>query len=235
VEAVCTAVSPEDLAETNATDAELNALLQGTTASRLEKSQVPGSDVALYCDTSTTRPRPYVPVALRRQVFDSLHGPGQLGTRATAKLISQLFVWPGVQKDCRTWARTCQSCQRSKISRHTTKPLGRLALPTSRFQDVHIVIVTSDIRRLQVLSDSSGSLHPLARSHSPPGHHGGDGGPSPAVRMDNALGVPAKHHHQPGPVIRITALPLPGQNVRHPPVPHDGFSSSCQRPRGADS
>jgi len=140
VEAVGTSVSPEALAEAQDTDAELNTLLQGATALRLEKIQVTGTDIALHCDT-TTRPRPYVPATLRQQVFNSLHGLGHLGTRATAKLISQRYVWPGVQKDCRTWARGCQSCQRSKISRHTTTPLGDFALPTSRFQHMHIDIV----------------------------------------------------------------------------------------------
>ena len=71
VEAVGTSVSPEALAEAQDTDAELTTLLQGATALRLEKIQVPGTDIALHCDTTTTRPRPYVPTTLRRQVFDS--------------------------------------------------------------------------------------------------------------------------------------------------------------------
>jgi hypothetical protein len=141
VEAVCKPVSPEALAEAQGTDTELATLSQGTTALRLQKFQVPGSDVGLYCEMSTTRPRPYVPETLRRQVFDSLHGLGHLGTRTTAKLISQRYVWPGVQRDCRTWARARQPCQRSKVARHTTTPLGDFALPTSRFQLVHIDIV----------------------------------------------------------------------------------------------
>jgi cleavage and polyadenylation specificity factor subunit 1 len=98
VEAVCASVSPEALAEAQAEDAELAALLQGNTALRLEKIQVPGAGVALHCGTSTTKPRPYVPEALRWKVFDSLHGLGHLGTRATAKLISQRYIWPGMQK-----------------------------------------------------------------------------------------------------------------------------------------
>jgi cleavage and polyadenylation specificity factor subunit 1 len=138
--AVGTSVSPEALAEAQDTDAELTTLLQGATALHLEKIQVPGSDIALHCDMTSTRPRLFVPATLRWQVFDSLHGLGHQGTRVTAKLISRWYMWPGVQKDCRTWARACQSCQWSKISRHTTMPLGDFALPTSRFQHVHIDI-----------------------------------------------------------------------------------------------
>ena len=104
VEAISTPVSPEALAEAQDTDTELASLLQGTTALHLKKIQTPGTDIALHCDTSTTRPRPYVPSILRRKVFDSVHGLGHLGTKATAKLIAQRYVWPGVQKDCRNWA-----------------------------------------------------------------------------------------------------------------------------------
>jgi hypothetical protein len=58
VEAVGASFSPEALAEAQDTDAELTILLQGATALRLEKIQVPGTDIALHCDTTTTRPRP---------------------------------------------------------------------------------------------------------------------------------------------------------------------------------
>jgi len=58
VEAVCASVSPEALAEEQANDAELTALLHVTTARLLEKSPVPGSDVFIHCDTTAARPRP---------------------------------------------------------------------------------------------------------------------------------------------------------------------------------
>jgi hypothetical protein len=57
-------------------------------------------------------------------VFQSIHDPSDPGTKVTAKLIAHLFVWPGMQKDCRTWARVCQACQRSKIP-PTTQLLWR--------------------------------------------------------------------------------------------------------------
>jgi cleavage and polyadenylation specificity factor subunit 1 len=46
------------------------------------------------------------------------------GTKATKKLVAQRFVLPGMQKDCRTWTRVYQACQRSKVSHHTVTPLG---------------------------------------------------------------------------------------------------------------
>ncbi len=46
-----------------------------------------------------------------------------------------------MQKDCLTWARACQSCQRSKVSRHTVTPHGEFPVTTARFAHVHIDIV----------------------------------------------------------------------------------------------
>jgi cleavage and polyadenylation specificity factor subunit 1 len=74
-------------------------------------------------------------------VFQSVHDLSHPGTEATAKLVTQLFVWPGVQKGCRTWARACQSCQRSKFSRHSVTPLGDYTPPAARFLLVHIDLV----------------------------------------------------------------------------------------------
>jgi hypothetical protein len=45
---------------------------------------------------------PYVPAPLLLQVFQSLHDLSYPGSKATAKLVAQRFVWPGIQKDCRT-------------------------------------------------------------------------------------------------------------------------------------
>jgi hypothetical protein len=44
-------------------------------------------------------------------------------------------------QDCRTWARACQSCQRSKVSRHTITPLGYFTPPAARFLHVHVDLV----------------------------------------------------------------------------------------------
>jgi cleavage and polyadenylation specificity factor subunit 1 len=82
-----------------------------------------------------------IPAPLRLQVFQSVHNLAHPGTKATARLVTQRFVWPGVQKDCRIWARACQSCQRSKVSRHTVTPLGDFTPPAARFLHVHIDLV----------------------------------------------------------------------------------------------
>jgi hypothetical protein len=139
VETISAPVTHDALASPQ--DAELWALLQEQTALRLEKLSIPGTTVELYCGTDTGKPRPYIPAPLQRQVFHSVHDLSHPGTKATAKLVSQRFVWPGIEKDCRAWARTCQPCQRSKVSRHTATPLGDFTLPAARFLHVHIDLI----------------------------------------------------------------------------------------------
>lgn len=129
------------LAASQATDPELTHLLRGDSSLRLEKLGIPNSHAELYCDVSTTSPRPFVPKVLRKQIFDSLHSLSHPGANATAKLVAARFVWPGVRKDCRDWSRQCQSCQRAKVHRHVSSPLGSFELPRARFSFIHVDII----------------------------------------------------------------------------------------------
>ena len=78
---------------------------------------------------------------MRQQVFNSLHSLSHPGANATANLVAQRFVWPGVRKDCREWTRSCLACQRAKITRHVTSPLDSYKLPRTRFMHIHIDLV----------------------------------------------------------------------------------------------
>jgi cleavage and polyadenylation specificity factor subunit 1 len=92
-------------------------------------------------NTSAGKPRPYNPAPLRLQVFQSVHNLSHPGTKITAKLDAQRFVWPGIQKDCWTWARACQTCQRSKVYRHTATPLRDFTLPAARLRHIHVDLI----------------------------------------------------------------------------------------------
>ena len=107
VEVITTPVTHEVLAEAQENDDELRTLLVSTTALQLERLLIPGTSVELYCDTTFGKYRPNIPSPLRRQIFNSLHSLSHTGIKATVKLVSQLFVWPAIQKDCRTRARAC--------------------------------------------------------------------------------------------------------------------------------
>lgn len=131
----------ELLASSQASDQELRQLLAGESSLRLEKLSLPNSPSMLYCDVSTPSPRPFVTKLLRKQLFDNLHNLSHPGANATAKLIAQRFVWPGVRKECREWSRKCLACQRAKVHRHVSSPLGTFDLPRARFAFIHIDIV----------------------------------------------------------------------------------------------
>ena len=92
----------------------------------------------LLCDVSTGSPRPYVPEQFRRTVFDSLHRLSHPGIRATQRLLTSRFFWPGMNTDIRRWARSCLQCQRAKVHRHTTTPLSTFNAPDARFDHIHI-------------------------------------------------------------------------------------------------
>ena len=116
--------------------------LQHDSSLKLEQVPLAMSDgITLVCDVSIGTPRPYVPNSFRRAIFESLHSLSHPGIRATQRLVTSRFVWPGVRADVRRWARTCLQCQRSKIHRHTNAPQATFLTPETRFDRVHIDLV----------------------------------------------------------------------------------------------
>nr|VZI24371.1 unnamed protein product [Spirometra erinaceieuropaei] len=69
-------------------------------------------------DVPTASHRPFVPASLRRKVLSSLHNLSHPGSRATDKLVSDRFVWPGMRKDLKAWTRACLGCHRSSARIH---------------------------------------------------------------------------------------------------------------------
>ena len=141
------------MTKTQASDPQIRAL-QSSPSSTLVVEAVPlaNSSNPLYCDTSTGTQCPLVPLPWRRTVFDSLHGLSHPGIRATQKLITARFVWPGINADVRRWTRSCVRCQRAKIQRHTntprakiqrhtTTPLSSFPIPDARFDVIYIDLV----------------------------------------------------------------------------------------------
>jgi hypothetical protein len=73
VESVTAPPSHDALSASQDGDNELRTLLASSTVLRLERQQIPGTTVSIYCDTSAGKHRPYVPASLRLQVFQSVH------------------------------------------------------------------------------------------------------------------------------------------------------------------
>lgn len=47
-----------------------------------------------------------------------------------------------MNKDVTAWVRSCIGCQRAKVGRHTSAPVGQMPLPTARFQHLHVDLVS---------------------------------------------------------------------------------------------
>ena len=116
--------------------------IQSDTSLQLQPVPLSLSDGAtILCDVSTGVFRPYVPEGFRRTIFDAFHSLSHPGIRATQRLVTSRFVWPGVNADVRRWARSCLQCQCAKIHRHNAAPLATFAKPDARFDKVHIDLV----------------------------------------------------------------------------------------------
>lgn len=129
----------EEMAKLQSTDDELRQLQSSTS---LKLTELPLSDnLKLICDTSLKSNRPFVPMPLRRKVFDCIHNLAHPGNKATIKLIKSRFVWPRMSTDIRRWVQSCPNCQSAKVHRHTVSEPGAFNPPDSRFDHVHIDLV----------------------------------------------------------------------------------------------
>ena len=131
------------MAKAQLTDPELQQLLANPQTSSLQITPytLDSGGPLLFCDTSTSTPRPFVPEQLRKLVFTTLHSLSHPGTRATRQLISARFVWPNMNKDINQWTKSCLQCQQTKVIRHTNAPVLSFKPPDDRFDVVHIDLV----------------------------------------------------------------------------------------------
>ncbi|KAF2347963.1 Integrase catalytic core [Trinorchestia longiramus] len=98
-------------------------------------------NLTLWCDTSTSSPRPFGPSTSREPVITSLHNISHPGSKSTTKLVKQRYFWPNIDKDVHSVVKHCTNCQRAKINRHTKSPVSPIAPKSDRFHSVHIDIV----------------------------------------------------------------------------------------------
>lgn len=74
VEAITTTLDYAALALSQETDTELQTILQAEdSALRIKKVSLPESNIALYCDISTTHVRPFVTQPFRKTAFNTIH------------------------------------------------------------------------------------------------------------------------------------------------------------------
>ena len=131
----------QKLAAYQASDPDIQSYRTAVTNLRLEDVPFMDGSFTVLCDVSTGYPRPIVPKSLRRKVFDMVHALSHPGARTTKRLVASKFVWHGLNKEVTGWARTCMSCQRSKVRTHTKAPLQKFEPTSRRFDHVHIDLV----------------------------------------------------------------------------------------------
>jgi len=109
--------------------------------SSLQLKEVATEGESIWCDFSTGGVRPVVPPPFQRPVFDQVHGLAHAGVRATCRMISARFVWPGLANDVKEWVRACTSCCRAKVTQQETTEVKKMEVPASRFSHVHVDLV----------------------------------------------------------------------------------------------
>lgn len=107
----------------------------------LELIKIPFLNLEIWCENSTTNPRPFIPCNFRKNIFDKIHGISHPGIRATRKLITSRYFWPKMNKEINQWATGCISCQKAKIHKHTKPQIKKIEIPKGRFEHIHIDIV----------------------------------------------------------------------------------------------
>ena len=141
IDAVHLGIDYSAIADAQKTDPETLAYRTAVTGLRWKDFPLGDTGQTILCDISTGRTRPLIPQALRRDVFKTIHGLSHPSGRSTAKLMSEKFVWHGLNRDVRNWARCCVACQSSKVSRHTESGVGQFPQPKRRFGHLHVDIV----------------------------------------------------------------------------------------------
>jgi len=95
----------------------------------------------LLCMDSTGSLRPLVPAQLRKAIFDSVHSLAHAGTRATSRMISTRYVWPGCAADTASWVKDCQHCARGKPGVIHKAEVVAIPVPAARFSHMHVDLV----------------------------------------------------------------------------------------------
>ncbi len=108
--------SPVDLGALAAAQPACPDCQRARSSPALRVSEISLNGSPILVDTSSGVFRPLVPAVFRRPIFDVVHSLAHPGIRATKRLISSRFVWPGLASQVAAWCRDCQSCQRGKVT-----------------------------------------------------------------------------------------------------------------------
>lgn len=143
ISSIATSIDFEQLALDQQNCSELKQLISNNdSASLILKSfPIPGGEQMLWCDTSTTKIRPFVTPNFRTIVMSNVHKLSHPGIKTTIKLITDRYVWNGMRKDIAQFVRACNHCQKSKVTRHNRTPIAQYRPPDRRFEHINIDLI----------------------------------------------------------------------------------------------
>ena len=88
------------IAAAQQSDEELRQMLENPGTEKnslhLKPFPIPGCDAELMCNTTTSHIRPFIPREFRQQALATVHGLSHPGVRATTKMTTTRFCWPGI-------------------------------------------------------------------------------------------------------------------------------------------
>jgi cleavage and polyadenylation specificity factor subunit 1 len=137
ISAILESSDTEELINSQKSDSQLAEFLKNSSKTNLKLESIDG----IICDTSTNKPRPYLPGSFIKKIFHQVHDISHPGIRTTKKLISSKFVFPKLNSTIQELCRTCQPCQKSKVIRHVHSPISSIPPHSEKFSQVHIDLV----------------------------------------------------------------------------------------------
>lgn len=123
------------------TDQQLKNILSGSEKCALQLQPRDTENGVIFFDFSTGNARLCVPVVLRQNVLNVLHGQVHGGRSTTLRMVKSHYCWPNMNHDIFRWVRCCLQCQRTKVNRHTFFSIAPFAPPEWRFGHIHIDLV----------------------------------------------------------------------------------------------
>lgn len=137
-----TAFEFDELSQEQQKDKELQDFVKSkSTSCKFAELKWGKNQSKIILETSTENSRPFIPKSLTRRAFDQVHRLSHPSGKATYRMLQQRYFWPNMRKQSADWAKTCQDCQQSKISRHVKNKLGSFKTPEARFDHIHIDII----------------------------------------------------------------------------------------------
>jgi len=85
--------------------------------------------------------RPLGPASMQFAVFTAVHSLAHPLITATRRLITRRFIWPRCKADVARWCRSCQHCQRGKITKQPPAATQPIPVPSRRFSHIHVDLV----------------------------------------------------------------------------------------------